>query len=94
MRANLGEEVLTVEDRIPRRAVLGVGLAMAVGVTGTRHAAAQPKAAQKLVQYQDKPKGDQECDKCLHWVPPDACKVVEGKINPKGWCALYAPKPK
>jgi len=27
-------------------------------------------------------------------VPPAACKVVEGKISPKGWCAVYAPKPK
>ena len=50
--------------------------------------------AQKLVQYQQKPKGAQECDQCLHWVPPDSCKMVEGKINPKGWCALFAPKPK
>ncbi len=54
----------------------------------------QQKIAQNLVQYQQKPKGAQECDNCLHFVPPDGCKTVAGKINPKGWCALYAPKPK
>ena len=57
-------------------------------------ARAQDKAKQSLVQYQGSPKGDQECDECLQWAPPDSCKVVEGKINPKGWCALYLPKPK
>jgi hypothetical protein len=38
--------------------------------------------------------GDQRCDGCLQWEPPDSCKVVEGKISPRGWCALYAPRPK
>ena len=55
---------------------------------------AQQKIAQKLVQYQQTPKKDQKCSGCLHFVPPDGCKLVEGKINPEGWCALFAPKPK
>jgi hypothetical protein len=46
------------------------------------------------VQYQEKPKGPQECDNCLQFVAPAACKLVDGKINPKGWCQLYAAKPK
>ena len=81
------------EASASRRALLmaGIGLVLA-GVP--RRAGAQQKVAQKLVQYQEKPKGAQECDNCLHFVPPDSCKMVEGKINPKGWCALYAPKPK
>jgi hypothetical protein len=57
-------------------------------------ARAQGKAKQSLVQYQETPKGDQECDTCLYWEPPDSCKIVEGKIKPKAWCALYLPKPK
>jgi len=81
------------EERTSRRQLLlaGVGLAVALAPGRT---AAQQKMAQKLVQYQQKPKGTQECDTCLHFVPPDGCKMVEGKINPKGWCALFAPKPK
>jgi len=81
------------EPNPSRRALLlgCVGLAVAVI---PRRAAAQQKVAPKLVQYQEKPKGAQECDGCLHFVAPSSCKMVEGKINPKGWCALFAPKPK
>ena len=81
------------EASASRRALLlgCVGLALAVV---PQRAAAQQKVAPKLVQYQEKPKGAQECDHCLHFIAPNSCKMVEGKINPKGWCALFAPKPK
>jgi hypothetical protein len=75
-----------------RRLLLGGVILLATGLPDRGDA--QPKIAQKLVQYQEKPKGPQECDNCLHFVAPAACKVVDGKINPKGWCSLYAPKPK
>jgi outer membrane protein OmpA-like peptidoglycan-associated protein len=70
------------------------GLTAAIAITLPTEALSQQKTPQRLVKYQDKPKGDQECDRCLHFVPPDSCKLVEGKINPKGWCLLFAPKPK
>jgi hypothetical protein len=76
-----------------RRALLRVGVGMLAALIPVK-AEAQPKIAPKLVQYQEKPKGPQECDNCLHFVAPSSCKMVEGKINPKGWCQLYAPKPK
>jgi hypothetical protein len=82
-----------------RRAILR----FMVGVTGlwaAQHAAAQSgKATKAAVQYQDQPKGDQTCDTCVQFIPgskPDAngqCKVVEGDINPKGWCAVWVKKP-
>jgi len=34
---------------------------------------------------------DYKCRKCLFWVDPDVCKVVEGTISPKAWCALWLP---
>jgi hypothetical protein len=76
-----------------RRAVLRMGAGVLAALIPGR-AMAQTKIAQKFVQYQEKPKGPQECDNCLHFVAPSSCKMVEGKINPKGWCSLYAPKPK
>lgn len=79
--------------RISRRAMLWAGLGV-LGALMPRRVGAQQKIAQKLVHYQEKPKGPQECDNCLHFVAPSSCKMVEGKINPKGWCQLYAPKPK
>jgi hypothetical protein len=81
-------------SRVSRRAILWTGASALATALITARAAAQQKIAQKLVQYQEKPKGPQECDNCLHFVAPSSCKMVEGKINPKGWCQLYAPQPK
>ena len=78
---------------LTRRHVLEGAFAAAVIATAAVPASAQQKAPQKMVQYQEKPKGVQQCDKCLHFVAPDSCKLVDGKINPKGWCSLFAPKP-
>jgi len=87
------------KNLLSRRTLLASGLVI-VPVTAAlitlrpESAAAQQKMAQKLVQYQKTPKNNQKCSICLHFVPPDSCKMVEGKIDPNGWCALFAPKPK
>ena len=60
---------------------------------------AQAKASKQAMQYQDQPKSGQQCDTCLQFIAPQksggmgACKVVEGEISPKGWCAAYVKKP-
>ena len=75
-----------------RRAMLkATFVAIPLGLCGK--ASAQAKIAQNLVQYQDKPKGDAECDKCAQFIAPGSCVVVDGKISPKGWCVAFAPKP-
>ena len=58
----------------------------------TRAWAQDAKIAQEVVQYQTMPKDGAECDKCVNWVAPNACTIVAGTINPKGWCVAYAPK--
>ena len=63
------------------------------GLLESRPAEAQAKASQEQVKYQQTPKGKQDCSNCLQFIAPDQCKLVAGKINPKGWCLLYAPKP-
>jgi hypothetical protein len=80
--------------RVSRRAALWTGATGLAAALVPARASAQTKIAPKLVQYQEKPKGPQECDNCLQFVAPAACKLVDGKINPKGWCQLYAAKPK
>lgn len=77
-----------------RRALLGVGLAAAGGALCARAAAQQPKITKSQASYQDKPKGEQQCDGCAHFMSPDSCNLVEGKISRTGWCSLYAAKPK
>lgn len=74
-----------------RAATYTLGAAIILGLR-PKLAVAQSKMDQKAVQYQDKPKGSQQCDKCSLFQSPDACKSVEGKISPQGWCAIFAPK--
>jgi hypothetical protein len=48
--------------------------------------------AQKAVEYQDTPKGDQECSNCSLFQDPNACTLVDGEISPKGWCKFWVKK--
>ena len=79
-----------------RRDMLRTGAMIAAGLAGAAAApsarAEDEKIAQELVQYQNMPKDGQECDMCAQWVAPNACKIVAGTINPKGYCVAYAPK--
>jgi hypothetical protein len=76
----------------PRRAILqAAGLAAVAPVAASR-AQAQDKLQGSMVMYQTTPKGDQRCDNCLHWQPPNACAIVAGVISPAGWCAVWAKK--
>lgn len=57
------------------------------------NAAAAGKAPQASVQYQTKPKGEQKCGQCQHFIAgSNSCKLVEGTISPDGWCSLFAKK--
>ncbi len=81
------------DKRASLRSMLGVGVGAVATYGAMRTASAQDqKLAQNIVQYQQMPKDGAECDKCVNWMPPNACKIVAGEINPKGWCVAYAPK--
>jgi hypothetical protein len=73
-----------------RTVVLAAGAApfLAMGATGARAA----KLAQSAVRYQPTPKGGKQCDGCNLFIPPNACKSVEGTIARTGWCALWVKK--
>jgi hypothetical protein len=68
------------------------GAALVSGVLVARPAAAQVKMAKTAVAYQATPKGSARCDGCALWLPPNACKMVEGLISPAGWCSIYVAK--
>lgn len=82
-------------QRISRRVVLA-GTALALGTAAATTAVLQAAARQKISQadakYQGTPKGDQRCDGCMLFQPPNACKVVEGEISPSAWCQLFVKK--
>jgi hypothetical protein len=82
-------------QRISRRVVL-TGTTLALGAAAAAMAVSQVAAQQKISQadaeYQGTPKGDQHCDGCFNFQPPNACKFVQGDISPSGWCQLFARK--
>ena len=67
-------------------AALGVGFAVALPER------ADAKTPKKIAKYQDHPKGSQQCAECNFFVAPNSCKIVAGKISPKGWCQFFAKK--
>ena len=83
-------------QRVSRRVALSGAAALALGAaaiaTAVSQAAAQQKISQADAKYQGTPKGDQHCDGCVSFQPPNACKFVQGDISPSGWCQLFTPK--
>lgn len=87
-----------------RRNLCRHGVALAGGAFAARlllkdKAFAQSqKVPQSAVQYQDHPKGPDECDHCTHFISgktssaEGTCQLVQGSINPKGWCLMFASK--
>jgi hypothetical protein len=53
---------------------------------------ASAKMAQKIAEYQDTPKGDQQCSNCSLFQEPNACTLVDGEISPAGWCKFWVKK--
>lgn len=81
------------DKRNSLRGIARTGLGVLAASTMGRAVLAQDaKIAQNIVQYQNTPKDGLECDMCVNWVAPNACKIVEGVIKPKGYCVAYAPK--
>ena len=82
-------------QRISRRMVLtdtAVALGVAAAATAVSQSMAQVKISQATANYQNTPKGDQRCDRCVNFQPPNACKFVQGEISPSGWCQLFVKK--
>lgn len=86
--------------QISRRQMLGnlklagvAGGAVALGLAVPSRAADNSSQLRKVdVRYQDRPKGNQRCSGCKNFVGPSACRVVQGSVNPNGWCLLFQAK--
>ncbi len=80
--------------RILLRGAVGAAGAAAILGPSANRATAQAKISQAAVAYQPQPNGDKRCDKCAQFLPPNACKIIEGTISPQGWCRVFAPAPR
>ena len=74
------------------RAAAFAGVALTASVVPAERASAQQKASKEAMKYQDKPNGEQRCSNCLQFVAPASCKVVDGTINPNGYCIAWVKK--
>jgi len=74
-----------------RRGLLEAGLLAAATILGGC-ATSQQKLSWEAAQYQDQAKDGRRCDGCIYWVAPHSCRIVAGRISPKGWCAYYIAK--
>jgi High potential iron-sulfur protein len=70
----------------------GASIVGATAVVGTSATAQAAKVSQKIVKYQDTPKGEQRCDNCELFEAPSSCKNVDGTIAAQGWCMIYRKK--
>ncbi|MEJ0074835.1 MAG: iron oxidase [Alphaproteobacteria bacterium] len=72
-----------------RKLVLTTLSGAALLALGARDTIAQAKMTRERAQYQDEPKGILMCGTCSLFLPPAACKVVEGYVAVTGWCNAF-----
>jgi hypothetical protein len=77
-----------------KSAGLALGVLVAGGTLSSIVADEEINEADKIKQtdahYQRYPKGQQRCEICLQFNPPDQCKIVQRPIIPQGWCQNFA----
>jgi hypothetical protein len=87
-----GKSVMVERFHRSRRKIIGT---VARGVSaGLLVRLARAEAAEKMTrvqaEYQDMPNGIYSCGVCTLFMPPTACKVVEGEVSKDGWCKAFA----
>jgi hypothetical protein len=83
---------------VSRRGLLEGSLVIAASASTRQAATAQADAqlseAQKIThadaKYQPTPNGQQRCEICLQFEPPDHCKIVRSPISVTGSCQYFA----
>lgn len=59
--------------------------------TGDQSGGEGAKMTKAQAQYQEQPKGDQQCSNCVHFMAESGtCKLVQGPIAPDAWCMLWS----
>lgn len=93
---------LAASDNAQRRAFLrSGGLFLAVLTTGAVLASRQARAddgmlSQASVHYQKMPRDGQKCSDCAYFIPgktataAGSCRLVDGTIDPNGWCVRFS----
>ncbi len=83
----------TSRREILKLGAYGLGAIGAMGLASGANAQVAKKAQQKAVMYQQTPKDGKQCSGCQHFEAPSTCRIVDGEINPNGYCILFSKKP-
>ena len=88
---------MIVRRNVSRRSLLegfAIAASASAGIALSIRAEADTPEAQKIAQadakYQPTPNGQQRCEICLQFEPPDHCKIVRSPISANGWCQFFA----
>jgi len=76
--------------RLLEGAIVAAGLAGVAARAGAQETSEAQKISHADAKYQVTPNGQQRCEICLQFEPPDKCKIVRGPISPHGWCQFFA----
>jgi hypothetical protein len=81
---------MSIRHKISRRTLIQGAVLAGAALTPWRQPAAQQKILKQAAKYQDQPKGQQRCEICVNFQPPNQCRMVQGRIAKNGWCQLFA----
>jgi hypothetical protein len=88
---------MTMSANVSRRSIIeafALAASASTGMVLSRRAEAEVSEAQKIshadAKYQPTPNGQQRCEICLQFEPPDHCKIVQSPISASGWCQYFA----
>ena len=56
---------------------------------GERYAFGAGHVPKARAHYQGSPNGGQHCGLCAHFLAPNHCAIVAGKISSNGWCKFF-----
>ncbi|HXZ00931.1 MAG TPA: sigma factor [Stellaceae bacterium] len=90
-------ELVELPDFLPSLGTLYVGPKtlpagpfLAHDHAGSAGDAGADKIKQADAHYRHRPNGQQRCEICLQFAPPNRCRIVRGPILPHGWCQFFA----
>ncbi len=72
--------------------IYGIGAVGAMSLASGANAQIAKKANQTAVKYQQSPNNGKHCSLCQHFIAPASCRIVDGTINPNGYCIMFAKK--
>lgn len=60
-----------------------------INIVNETHLSYGYKIPKNSANYTDYGMGGEVCKNCKHFISPNQCEIVEGYIEPGGWCRYF-----